>query len=364
MQRRATTGDNKLKLGFFGSNCSSGLAATLVPERWSGSWEDNLQLAQVSDAVGIDFILPVARWKGYGGPSNFENATFETLTWASGLLAATKQLTVFGTVHVPLIHPVFAAKQMVTADHICRGRFGLNLVCGWNADEFNMFGIEQREHDMRYAYGEEWLRIVKQLWRSEGSFDFDGAFFHLKDAVADPKPYGGTQPLVLNAGSSPAGTAFASRNADFLFIPIRWMEQAVETVADAAALGRTVGVFTSVNVVCRPTQREAEEYLNYYADERADWEAVGHMIDAGTRGSSTTMRPELFQQLRIRYAAGAGGWIVAGDPDHVATSFAEIAAAGFTGLALGFVNYLVEFPYFRDEVLPRLARLGLRAPIA
>lgn len=357
-------GRHKLKLGAFGSNCSSGIAATKVPERWSGSWEDNLQLARLLDEAGIDFLLPVARWKGYGGATNFEGTTLETITWACGLLAATSSLTVFGTVHVPLIHPVFAAKQMVTADHIGRGRFGLNVVCGWNADEFDMFGVAQREHDLRYAYGEEWLKIIKLLWSRPDGFDFNGEYFHLKGAVADPKPYGETQPLILNAGSSPAGAAFASRNADFLFIPIRWMEQAVEsvatTVAAAEALGRSVGVFTSASVVCRPTQREADEYLHHYADENGDWDAIAHMIEAGTRGNSTTMRPELFEQLRIRYAAGAGGWIVAGTPDHVAASFVEIAAAGFTGIAMGFVNYLEEFPYFRDEVLPRLERMGLR----
>ena len=355
-----------LKLGFFGANCSSGLAATLVPERWSGSWEDNLRLVRLADDAGIDFMLPIARWKGFGGASNFENATLETLTWACGLLAATKRISVFGTVHAPLVHPVFAAKQMVTADHVGRGRFGLNVVCGWNADEFDMFGVAQRDHELRYDYGQEWLTIVRMLWERDAPFDFDGAFFHLKDAVGDPKPYGGTQPVIMNAGSSTTGSAFASRNADYLFVPIRWMEQAVEsvaaTIARARDLGRTVGVFTSASVVCRPTQREADEYFHHYAQEQGDWGAVDHMIDIGMRGASTTMQPELFEKLRIRYAAGYGGWVVVGDPDRVASGFAEISAAGFSGIAMGFVNYLDEFPFFRDEVLPRLERLGLRVP--
>ena len=47
----------------------------------------------------------------------------------------------------PLVHPVYAAKQFVTADHAGEGRFGLNIVCGWNQGEFDMFGAEQREHD-------------------------------------------------------------------------------------------------------------------------------------------------------------------------------------------------------------------------
>jgi dimethylsulfone monooxygenase len=140
---------NKLKLGIFSPNCSSGMAVTKVPERWDASWENNLKLAQMADEAGIEFLLPIARWKGYGGETDFEGTTFETITWACGLLAKTKNLTVFGTVHAPLVQPIFAAKQMVTVSHVSEGRFGLNIVCGWNQDEFEMFGIEQREHDTR-----------------------------------------------------------------------------------------------------------------------------------------------------------------------------------------------------------------------
>ena len=65
--RYAMYNTNKLKIGLFGSNCSSGRAVTKVAERWSGSWPDNLQLARMADEAGIDFLLPIGRWKGYGG---------------------------------------------------------------------------------------------------------------------------------------------------------------------------------------------------------------------------------------------------------------------------------------------------------
>src|SRR5471032_2474723 len=97
---------NRLKLGLFGANCSSGRAVTQVAERWSGSWPDTLRLAQMADEAGIDFMLPIGRWKGYGGDTDYQGATLETVTWAAGLLAKTQRLTVFGTVHAPLIHPV------------------------------------------------------------------------------------------------------------------------------------------------------------------------------------------------------------------------------------------------------------------
>ena len=52
--------------------------------------------------------------------------------------------------HAPLFHPLIAAKEMVTADHIGQGRFGLNIVAGWNEGEFEMFGVAQRAHHDRY----------------------------------------------------------------------------------------------------------------------------------------------------------------------------------------------------------------------
>jgi alkanesulfonate monooxygenase SsuD/methylene tetrahydromethanopterin reductase-like flavin-dependent oxidoreductase (luciferase family) len=49
-----------------------------------------------------------------------------------------------------------------------------------------------------------------------------------------------------------------------------------------------------------------------------------------------------------------------GPPDKVADELALLSRAGMRGAAVSFVNFLDELPYFRDEVLPRLERLGLR----
>src|SRR5262249_48824057 len=54
---------NALKIGVFGANCSSGRSATTVPERWSASWPDCRRLARLADDAGIDFMLPIGRWK-------------------------------------------------------------------------------------------------------------------------------------------------------------------------------------------------------------------------------------------------------------------------------------------------------------
>ena len=109
------------KLGLFAANCSSGSAVTNAPDRWSGSWADNIAAAKIADEVGLDFLLPVARWIGYGGASNYHNDVLDPTTWMAGLLAVTKKINIFSTVHTAFTHPIVAAKQFATADQIGNG---------------------------------------------------------------------------------------------------------------------------------------------------------------------------------------------------------------------------------------------------
>jgi len=61
-----------------------------------------------------------------------------------------------------------------------------------------------------------------------------------------------------------------------------------------------------------------------------------------------------------RRALARGSYCVIGDPDTVAQELSRLHAVGFDGLALNFVDYLAELPYFAEAALPRLERLGLR----
>ena len=366
--RLAMRSGNALKIGMFGANCSSARSATKVPERWQAPWPECLRLAQLADEAGIDFMLPIGRWKGYGGETDFHGATFETVTWATGLLAATKRITVFGTVHAPLFHPIIAAKEFVTADHVGQGRFGLNLVAGWNEGEFEMFGVQQRDHETRYEFAQEWLDAVKRAWVEPGDFDFDGQFFKLKGVRAFPKPYGGTRPIIMNAGSTPTGQAFALRNCDAFFTATSASRTSMEANAGKVAeikaqarnFGREISVYTVGLVVCRPSQAEADDYYRHAIIENADWGAVEGML-ALKHITPQTVSAEEYAAKRNYFACNAiGGYPFVGTPDRVAEELANISRAGMAGIAVSFVNYLNEVPYFCDEVLPRLVRLGIR----
>ena len=356
---------NKLKIGLFGSNCSSGRAVTKVPERWTGSWPDNLRLARMADEAGIDFMLPIGRWKGYGGDTDYQGATLETITWASGLLASTKHITVFGTVHAPLFNPVIAAKEMVTADHIGEGRFGLNIVVGWNEGEFEMFGVEQREHEDRYDYAQEWIDVITRIWSEQEDFDFHGKYFKMKGIRGKPKPFGGTRPLMMNAGSSPTGQAFAIRNCEAFFLQASRdsLDETAKRVTNvqerARGDGREIGCYTVGVITCRPTRKQAEDYYHYSIVEHADWSAVDGIL-ALKNISPQTVPPKEFELKRNQYAQGMGGLPIVGDPDFVAQQLADLSKAGLTGVGVSLVNYADELPFFCEEVLPRLERMGVR----
>ena len=368
--RLAFHSDHAFKLGLFAANCSSGGFMTTVPQRWSASWTDNLRAGAMADDAGFDFLLPLARWKGYGGETDFEGTTLETLTWATALLAQTKRISVFATIHVPLFHPIVAAKQMVVADHVSEGRFGLNIVCGWNEDEFDMFGVELRDHELRYEYAQEWLDIVLKLWREEDDFDFNGAFFKLKKARAKPKPYGGARPIFMNAGNSPTGQDFAGRNCDAYFGRVR-PECIAEDAAKmsriktvAAQSGREVEMFSAGKIVCRPTRKEAEEYYRYCAVDNVDWGAVDNMLRL-RRVDLAAMSAEAREKARREAALGGGGLPILGSPDDIAAQFAAMHHVGLRGYGAVLVNYVEELPYLCAELLPRLERLGLRTkPVA
>jgi dimethylsulfone monooxygenase len=363
----SAAGGNRLKLGLFGANCSSGRAVTKVPERWSGTWPDNLRLARMADAAGIDFMLPIGRWKGYGGETDYQGATLETITWATALLAATRRITCFGTVHAPLFHPIIAAKEMVTADHIGEGRFGLNIVVGWNEDEFEMFGVAQREHAARYDYAQEWVDAIKLIWSEREHFDFDGRYIKLKGVRAKPKPYGGSRPIIMNAGASPTGQAFAVKNCDAFFmqasrVSVAETAERVARVKDLARQqGREISVYTVGVITCRPTMREAEDYHRHCVVDEADWSAVDRLL-AMRNVTPATVPPEEFARQRSQFAHGNSGLPIIGDPDHVARELIALSRAGLTGIAVSLVNYADELPYLCDEVLPRLERAGLREP--
>lgn len=354
-------GDNRFKLGIFSTNADGGLAITTVPERWRASWEDNLAAVRIADEAGLEFALPIARWRGFGGATNVREHSFETFTWAAALAAATRDIALFATVHVPLVHPLYAAKALATVDHVSGGRAGLNIVCGWNPAEFAMFGASLDPDG--YARAAEWLEILERAYAATEPFDFTGRFYDLKGVVSRPASLQVPRPVTMNAAFGPPGRAFAAAKCDFLFSTFSRIADGRAHVEDmrarSAACGREVGVYTVCHVVCRETQAEAEAYYRRYAVDEADHAAVDEHMSKKKEFAGSHDR-EAFDAYRQRFAGGAGTYPLVGTPERIVEDLVAIAEQGYAGAALSFVDYTSELPFFCARVLPLLREAGLR----
>jgi alkanesulfonate monooxygenase SsuD/methylene tetrahydromethanopterin reductase-like flavin-dependent oxidoreductase (luciferase family) len=354
--------EQKLKLGVFAANCSYGVNISHAPTTFRVTWEHTLEIVRRADAMGFELALPVARWRGFGGTTDFNGESFETYTWAAGLAQATKNIMVAATSHVPTVHPIVAAKQATTVDHISGGRFALNLVMGWFTPEMAMFDGTQRPHDDRYRYGAEWLAIVKRLWTEEEPFDFESADFHVRQAQAHPKPVQKPHPVLINAGHSPAAIEFSTREVDFSFIgndSLESLRAVAARVRDKARAdhGRDIGICTSALVVCRETEAEARAAYRSIL-EHGDRVAADNLMKV--LGIESQSFNERIEKYRERVVAGWGTNPIIGTPEQVTEQLAQVSAAGVDGVVFGFLDYNEELEYFGSAVMPLLKQAGLR----
>lgn len=354
--------DRYLELGIFGMNAVGGIAMTKVPERWQIVWQDILKVSKFADKNDFDFLLPIGRWRGYGGETNPAGAAYETFSFAACLTGVTEKIKLFSTVHVPYIHPVYAARSAATIDHASNGRFNLNIVCGWSLEEFQMFGLSDYNPDDRYIQGNEWTNIFEGLLSEQEYFNYDGKFYQVKEGVCLPKTIQQPRPLMLSAAFSPAGREFAITKCDILFTMFSDLRisrrQNLELLDKAKSRGKhNTQIYTSAHVVCRQTQREAEDYYDYYAETEADVEAAEAFA-----GKMALVSPKIgaMQKSKLKRIAGGAGTVpIVGSPDYVAEQLIAVRDAKFSGIGMSFVDYGMEVPYFAENVMPLLKKAGV-----
>ena len=364
--RNPLFGPRKLKLGTFSSNLSGGCAISKIDGVLKADWPSTLALATMADEMEFEALVPVGRWKGFGGVTNFNGAGFESFTWAAGIGASTKHAGVFATSHVPTMHPVMAAKQATTIDHVTGGRFSLNVVTGWYRPEIEMFGEPQMEHDERYDRAVEWLDVIKLLWTREEEFDFDGRYYTIKKGWLAPKPVQKPYPAVMNAGGSDKGRHYAAKHCDVAFTVLasHKLEDMTEQVARYRRLareeyGREIQVWTNAYIVQGETEQDARDFFNHYVHQQGDWEAVDNLVTMlGINAQS--LPPGVEQQLKEHFIAGWGGFPVVGSKEQVVDKLALLSKAGFDGAVLSWARYVDEMREFQTETLPLLVQAGLR----
>jgi FMNH2-dependent dimethyl sulfone monooxygenase len=358
----AVSSESKLKLGLFGVNTSYGIVMSDVSAHAAPTWQDQLDIAKLADDMGMELMVPIGRWKGFGGRLDFNGHCYETYAWAAGIAQATENITIFATSHLPTIHPIAAAKAATTIDHISGGRFGLNLVMGWFTPEMEMFGGKQRPHDERYQFGFEWVDLVTRLWTEDEPFDYDGTYFQIKGAQAFPKPVQKPRPVLVNAGASPAGVDFSARVADFNFITINTVEELPEDIRKIREKGRGYGrdldVMAAALLICRDTQEEAQAAYDAIL-EHGDLEGAYNL--GSVLGVESQSFGDTLSKFQERIIAGWANYPMVGTPESITADLLEISQAGMDGLVFGFIDYKEDLKYFEAKVMPLLREAGLRA---
>ena len=102
-------------------------------------------------------------------------------------------------------------------ENISRGRFAINLVNAWNRPELEKAGIGFAEHDERYAYGREWISVVKPLTAGE-RVSFTRRHFNIDDYELLPHDQYRARPTIYLGGESEPARALAADHADVWFI--------------------------------------------------------------------------------------------------------------------------------------------------
>jgi F420-dependent oxidoreductase-like protein len=187
--------------------------ALMIEGQEGVTWQQWCDLADACERHGIDTLF---RSDHYISQSNENgNVAHDAWTTLAGLAARTTTLRL-GTLVSPATFrlPGLLANAAATVDHISGGRIELGLGAGWNEREHRAYGFPFPETPERMARFAEQLEIVHRLW-SEERVGFNGRYYRLEDAPAQPKPVQQPRPPLIVGGSGTRGTVEpAARFAD------------------------------------------------------------------------------------------------------------------------------------------------------
>ena len=357
----------KLKLGSFGSNVKGGCAVTTAEDALAGDWKSVVEVARLADEMEFEAIVPLGRYRGFGGETDYGGTSFEVYTWAAALASGTTYPAIFATSHVPTMNPVMAAKQAATIDHISNGRFTLNVVTGWHKTEMEMFGATMLDHDTRYDAAAEWLEIIQLLWERDEAISYEGKFFRATDALLKPRPIQRPRPPVMCAGQSPKGMDFAAKYCEIGFIAFEkagdldQMKAAVDRFKDIAWRNhnRSISLWSLAYVIQGDTEEEARQLYDHYVRQTGDFVAAQNVLTVNGMHAQTWSKEALRERLED-VVAGFGSYPLIGTPEQIVTGLQMLSASGLDGVVLSWPGYKRGMEQFQEKVLPLLVQAGLR----
>jgi F420-dependent oxidoreductase-like protein len=130
-----------------------------------------------------------------------DDPILEGWTVLAGLAAVTSRirLATLATA-VGYRNPALLAKIAASVDVISRGRLTLGIGAGFYEDEYRQYGWEfPPQPATRIRQMEEAIQLILTMW-TEPRTTFHGRYFHVEDAILEPKPVQRPHPPVMIAG--------------------------------------------------------------------------------------------------------------------------------------------------------------------
>lgn len=205
-----------MKIGVFVPIGNNGWLISTHAPQYMPTFELNKAIVQKAEHYHFDFALSMIKLRGFGGKTEFWDHNLESFTLMAGLAAVTSKIQIYATAATLTLPPAIVARMASTIDSISGGRFGVNLVTGWQKPEYDQMGMWPGDDYFasRYDYLTEYVQVLRDLWGT-GRSDFKGDYFTMNDCRVSPRP---SQPMkVICAGQSDAGMAFSAQHADYNF---------------------------------------------------------------------------------------------------------------------------------------------------
>jgi len=320
-------------------------------EPYDASWQRNRALVLQAEALGFDSTLVAQHTIN---PHNQGWDQLEAWTASAALASLTHSIEIITAIKPYLYHPVVLAKMALQIENISRGRFAINLVNAWNRPELENAGIGFAEHDDRYAYGREWLCVVKPLMSGQRLF-FTGQHFNVKDYELLPHDQYRARPVIYLGGESEPARALAADQADVWFIngqPLADVRRLIADVSSRPRHGSPLRFGLSAFVIARPTDDQAQAaHARLLALAAKD--APLRVIQKLNTDPKVVMAQTMAKSPRVGTNGGTAAGLV-GSYDTVARRIRDFQAAGIELFMLQFQPFEAEMARFAENIIPRL----------
>src|ERR1700709_1830771 len=284
--------EDRVKIGVFIPIGNNGWLISENAPQYRPSFALNKQITLTAEKYGLDFVLSMIKLRGFGGRTEFWDHNLESFTLMAGLAAVTTRIKLFATCAPLVIPPAIAARMASTIDSISDGRFGLNLITGWQKPEYSQMGLWPGDEyfGSRYEYLSEYIQVMRELW-DPGHSDFQGRFFKMTDCRLSPRPQ--AEMKIIYAGQSEAGMAFSAQYADYNFCfgkgvntPVAFAPTVAKLTEANARTGRNVTAYALFMIIADETDEAARAKWEHYKDG-TDQEAVAWLVEKSDADKSS-----------------------------------------------------------------------------